>query len=138
MKSRALCLRSCSTLSVPPTRRFDMTGPTLLYILIALAAVWIIASRKRQRHRYPPGPKGLPIIGNVFDVPMENGWVVYRDWARQYGKCIWAARLSSSQSLPPDSDIIHLQALGKHIIVINGAAASKELLDKRTHTYSHK
>ncbi|EKM55878.1 uncharacterized protein PHACADRAFT_209390 [Phanerochaete carnosa HHB-10118-sp] len=57
----------------------------------------------------------------MFDVPLKYGWLVYRDWARQYG-----------------SDIVHVQTLGVHIYVVNSAAAAKELFDKRPRVYSDK
>ncbi|EKM55885.1 uncharacterized protein PHACADRAFT_209397 [Phanerochaete carnosa HHB-10118-sp] len=101
-------------------RLITMT-PILVYISVALVCLWVLASRKRQRYRYPPGPKGLPILGNVLDIPTGYGWFAYRDWARQY-----------------DSDIIHLQGLGMHIVVLNSAKAAKDLFDKRHGIYSDK
>ena len=34
----------------------------------------------------PPGPKGYPLIGNIFDMPTEKPWVVYDEWRKTYGK----------------------------------------------------
>ena len=34
----------------------------------------------------PPGPKGYPIIGNLFDMPVHKPWLVYDEWRRTYGK----------------------------------------------------
>ncbi|EKM55882.1 uncharacterized protein PHACADRAFT_209394 [Phanerochaete carnosa HHB-10118-sp] len=91
------------------------------YALASLVTVWMLAFWKRARHRYPPGPKGLPVIGNAFDVPTGNGWLVFRDWSRQYG-----------------SQVVHVEALGKHICVVNSAKAAKELFEGRPHIYSDK
>jgi fumitremorgin C synthase len=33
----------------------------------------------------PPGPSGLPLIGNVLDAPAENFWLRYKEWSDQYG-----------------------------------------------------
>ena len=34
----------------------------------------------------PPGPKGYPLIGNLFDMPADKPWLVYDEWRKTYGK----------------------------------------------------
>ena len=34
----------------------------------------------------PPGPKGYPVIGNLFDFPINHQWLVYDEWTKKYGK----------------------------------------------------
>ena len=34
----------------------------------------------------PPGPKGYPLIGNLFDMPVYKPWVVYDEWRKIYGR----------------------------------------------------
>ena len=34
----------------------------------------------------PPGPKGYPLIGNLFDMPIHKPWLVYDQWRKTYGK----------------------------------------------------
>ncbi|KAF5338671.1 hypothetical protein D9758_018031 [Tetrapyrgos nigripes] len=74
---------------------------------------------RRRRFRLPPGPRGYPIIGNIFDMPSKREWLTYRDISKKYG-----------------SDIIHLDLFGTPLIVVNSLEAVTELFDKRSSNYS--
>uniref|UniRef100_A0A8H7YBL7 O-methylsterigmatocystin oxidoreductase n=1 Tax=Psilocybe cubensis TaxID=181762 RepID=A0A8H7YBL7_PSICU len=65
-----------------------------LYTFIAAVlgyglAMQAIRSGTRKRNPknlpLPPGPKGYPIIGNLFDVPQpkDKPWIVYDQWSRK-------------------------------------------------------
>ena len=28
---------------------------------------------------YPPGPKGVPFLGNIWDVPKDHGWFKFKE-----------------------------------------------------------
>ena len=34
----------------------------------------------------PPGPKGYPVIGNIFDMPVNKPWLVYEEWCKTHGE----------------------------------------------------
>ena len=36
----------------------------------------------------PPGPKGYPLIGNIFDMAVDKPWVVFDEWREIYGKTL--------------------------------------------------
>ena len=61
------------------------TGSLLFCLLGGLLALFVFSRGTERRHRYPPGPKGLPIVGNLFDVPKDYGWLTYQEWGRKYG-----------------------------------------------------
>ncbi|KAF9238509.1 cytochrome P450 [Melanogaster broomeanus] len=66
----------------------------------------------------PPGPRGLPLIGNVFDLNIAHPWLSYEQWGNQYG------------------GIVYSTLLGQEFIIINSAKVAHELLDQRAAIYS--
>lgn len=57
--------------------------------LLAASTVCLLLAflTKRQRYRLPPGPRGLPILGNIFNAPQEHEWRTFQEWGRKYGTC---------------------------------------------------
>ena len=63
--------------------------------LDALFALLVLVSsvlwRRYKHHRargglpLPPGPPGLPVIGNLLDIPASYEWIAYRDWSIKHG-----------------------------------------------------
>lgn len=54
---------------------------------------WILLGRRNdlrnpKRLPHPPGPKGLPLLGNLFQLPQTYTWLTFADWAKQYGE-LW-------------------------------------------------
>ncbi|KAI0718511.1 CyP450 monooxygenase [Cerioporus squamosus] len=66
----------------------------------------------------PPGPSGLPLIGNVLDIPLEDMESYLRDLNVKYG------------------DITSLKIFGTPMIVLGTHEAAVELLEKRSSIYS--
>ncbi|KAJ7065520.1 cytochrome P450 [Mycena amicta] len=75
--------------------------------------------RRRSALPLPPGPKKLPIIGNLFDMPSERQWEVYHQWNQEY-----------------NSDIIHLDVAGTSFIVLDSIEAIRDLFERRSSIYS--
>jgi hypothetical protein len=66
-----------------------------LVALVSFIAV-ILAVRDHQRRRgcpYPPGPRPLPLIGNLLDIPKEFSWLSYAQLSKKYGTSHLVVRL---------------------------------------------
>ncbi|KDQ14783.1 hypothetical protein BOTBODRAFT_32546 [Botryobasidium botryosum FD-172 SS1] len=97
-----------------------MASPPLLAALLGIFATLVIYRLRAanaanpRRLPYPPGPKPEPIIGNARHIPAHSSWLQYTDWKKVHG------------------DIIHMEALGTHILVLNSYKASRDLLELKS------
>ena len=58
---------------------------TLAISSILFSFIVIVWYSAKKRISYPPGPKRLPIVGNLFNMPSREEWVTYRKWSDQFG-----------------------------------------------------
>ena len=61
------------------------TSPWVL-ISSLCAIVFLHKFRRRPALPFPPGPKGLPILGNALDIPRVNPWLTYWQWGKKCSK----------------------------------------------------
>ncbi|KZT05281.1 cytochrome P450 [Laetiporus sulphureus 93-53] len=86
-----------------------------------LTVLWLSFSRvskQRLGRHLPPGPKGLPLVGNALQMPLEYQQYAFAAWGDKYG------------------DIVYARVLQKHIVILNSVRAARDLLEKRGATYS--
>ncbi|KAI0684340.1 cytochrome P450 [Earliella scabrosa] len=98
-----------------------LTGARLYVALAGIALVWAIKSiitTSLRRRKMPPGPPGVPLLGNVFDVPSSMPWFKFTEWKQQYGP------------------IYSLNMAGQPVVVVNSHKATADLFDRRSNIYS--
>ncbi|KAF7350729.1 Cytochrome P450 [Mycena sanguinolenta] len=92
------------------------------WCFILILGLLIIGSfyhiRTEKRPRLPPGPRGLPFVGNILDLTGEKLWVKFAEMADVWG------------------DIFSLKVLGETIVVINSVKIAEDLLDVRGAIFS--
>ncbi|KAK0185225.1 cytochrome P450 [Armillaria mellea] len=82
---------------------------------VGLILAWYLFRRtRRSTASFPPGPRGLPLIGNLLDMPAEKEWLTFAKWGEKYG------------------DITSISILGQRIVVINSIPVAIALLDKKS------
>jgi hypothetical protein len=63
------------------------TSSQLFAACLLSFTVYVLLRRKR-RDPYPPGPKSLPLIGNLRDIPFKYQWLTYERWGQEMGEYI--------------------------------------------------
>ncbi|KAH8977249.1 cytochrome P450 [Lactarius hatsudake] len=94
----------------------------MIHLLVATPLVgivlWLVARFAQRAFRnLPPGPKGLPLVGNILRAA-DNDW------------------LASPQRKDDYGELMYLSVFGKGILVINSQRVAVDLLEKRSNLYS--
>jgi hypothetical protein len=91
-------------------------GLVALFIFVLLAA----KGNKDSRLPLPPGPRGLPIFGNMYQVAAEYPWKQQVAWTEKYGP------------------VFSLKLGQRTVIVLGTFKSASDLLDKRSRIYSNR
>ncbi|PPQ81185.1 hypothetical protein CVT26_010295 [Gymnopilus dilepis] len=88
--------------------------------ILTLGTAWVVylLSRAGGDTPLPPGPRPLPLVGNMLQIPQKDEWPIYEAWAKKYGP------------------ITYLTMLGTPMIVLNSLTAIRDLMDERPGIYS--
>ncbi|KIY64631.1 cytochrome P450 [Cylindrobasidium torrendii FP15055 ss-10] len=94
---------------------------SLYYIdwaVLAAALYFLVHMASKQTLSLPPGPKGYPIIGNLFDMPASKQWETFAKWGDRWG------------------EVTSVTMFGKSYVILNSHRVAYALLDKRGTIYS--
>jgi hypothetical protein len=61
-------------------------------VAVALGLYYVLIARRRSTL---PGPRGYPIVGNIFDLPKSYAWLHYAKFKDLYGAVKFRLRLQS-------------------------------------------
>ena len=101
---------------------------------IAICALFFGLSLIRRK-KLPPGPRRLPIIGNVHQLPVQSPWVTFGEWSKSYGKYLYVVSLCIClDSLT--GNFIYLDIMGQPALLVNSKKVANDLMDKRSSIYS--
>ena len=112
------------------TAAFDVL--VLVSSLVAFSAI-----RDYQRRRglpYPPGPRPLPLIGNLFDIRKEFSWLSYTELSKKHGMIYFAAKKLLIEYMT--GNVLSFRVFGNVVVVLNSTNAAKDLLESRGDIYS--
>ncbi|KAJ2927403.1 hypothetical protein H1R20_g9694, partial [Candolleomyces eurysporus] len=91
-------------------------------LALALAVKGVVSRRKRNPRRLPlpPGPKGLPLLGNLRQLPKARPWEGYHELCKEYG------------------DILYLEVMGQRMLILGSRRRAVDLFEKRAANYSNR
>ncbi|KAF8206051.1 cytochrome P450 [Mycena galopus ATCC 62051] len=89
-----------------------------ILVLLSLGSISWYYIRAKKTPRLPPGPRGLPCVGNIFEFPRNKPWLKFGELADIWG------------------DIFLLTVLGNPWIIISSVEVAEDLLDTHGAAFS--
>jgi cytochrome P450 len=94
-------------------RTFAIVAGTLLVLL-----AWRAYESQSRPARFPPGPSGIPFLGNLHQIPKGLPFLAFEDWSRKWGPIV-GFKLGSQNAIA-----LHNASDVHELIVKHGAVAS--------------
>jgi len=65
---------------------FNIVDQIVIGLGLALAGLIYVKNKKWASYPYPPGPRKLPLLGNLMDLPRERMWVEFARWGKEHSE----------------------------------------------------
>ncbi|KAK7462916.1 hypothetical protein VKT23_007496 [Stygiomarasmius scandens] len=98
-----------------------------LTILTWLLYVFI----RRSRARLPPGPRGIPFIGNVLQMDNSRPWRTFTKWKQLYGVPSSHLFRSAIEVVLHSGPLVYVNMAGQPFIILNSKKVVEDLLVHR-------
>ncbi|KAJ6451283.1 cytochrome P450 [Mycena sanguinolenta] len=90
-------------------------------LIMTVAAITVAYSlRRRRAPPLPPGPWGLPVVGNILDLPTTNAWLHFAKLGEVWG------------------EILSLTVPGQTMIIVNSLQIAEDLLETHGANFSER
>ena len=114
---------------------------TTLGAAISLALIWMLRRPSGTKTQFPPGPRRLPLLGNVLDVPKDVPiWCTFAAVAKKFSMCSivfsFPNFLFKLARTSEDSDVVYLRLFATGLVVLNSSEVISDLIEKRSDIYS--
>jgi len=108
----------------------------VILCLVSLLA-YTYGVKNRRQLPVPPGPRGIPLLGNALQLHKESNWLTFAEWAKIYGECLLVRRtLCLTRRYHNLGPVMHVSIISSSIIVLSSREAIFDLLEKRSLMYS--
>ena len=127
----------CTALPPPPMGDNKTVYLMSFCVATSLALIWKWA-RGRAKLPFPPGPKRLPLLGNVLDVPKDVPiWQTFASMARKSSVFLLPRPFPNTllKHLFEDTDVLYLRLLTTDFVVLNTSEVASEFFEKRSNNY---
>ena len=110
-----------------------------LAALLCLVRLVLRSATQCKAQPLPPGPTGLPIIGNALQMPREHIERGLAKLAERYGTLRGIPFPGVSMlTLSLKGDLTYMEVLGIRMVIVNSQTVARDLLEKRGAKYSNR
>lgn len=93
-------------------------GVFVVLVLLAPLVIYTLIRKSSRPLNFPPGPRPIPFLGNLHQIPLRKSYLQFTEWSRTYGP------------------IIGLHIGAQPVIILNSSSVVHDLLDQRGAVYN--